>query len=527
MSITTNMTTNLQISTVHNILLYDGIYDSDDTVSSDNTQEIEDVLEEDKDFIIQNLLKVLDKYVKENIKTMMDKKYKYIWREYLTTYTERYLKQLILTVSSITDIYDGSFDGLSEYVDTLVNEVLYYHEFMVPPRSSGSTHVAFYQTEEYKKDISRRIDIIREKDKLCAEQRTPLWYEQRYNKLSASSAWKVLGTQSSKNSIILQKCRPLDVTSKMSGSINTPFHWGHKFEPISQMYYEYLYGVKVEEFGCIPHNTIEYLGASPDGIVTGPYDNERYGRMLEIKNVVSRVIDGIPKKEYWVQMQMQMECCDLEECDFLECQFKLYETQDDFEKDGTFQRTANGSYKGVIIMFNKDETPFYEYSPFNCDYETFVKWEEKVMEKNKDVAWIENQYWYLPTVSCVLVKRNPDWFECVKTEFEDVWNTILHERVNGYSHREPKRRTRKLSEVDDNDKLTINVIKKDDGMTGVDALFDICNVEEQSKILDNIYGATEDNTKIDTDTTEIKHKSKSSRKSKTNTKTLVIHIDDL
>jgi hypothetical protein len=40
--------------------------------------------------------------------------------------------------------------------------------------------------------------------------------------------------------------------------------------------------------------------------------------MLEIKNVVSREITGIPKPEYYVQMQLQMEVCDLEECDFLE-----------------------------------------------------------------------------------------------------------------------------------------------------------------------------------------------------------------
>ena len=29
--------------------------------------------------------------------------------------------------------------------------------------------------------------------------------------------------------------------------------------------------------------------------------------MLEIKNPVSREITGIPKEEYWIQMQLQME----------------------------------------------------------------------------------------------------------------------------------------------------------------------------------------------------------------------------
>ena len=58
--------------------------------------------------------------------------------------------------------------------------------------------------------------------------------------------------------------------------------------------------------------------------------NDRYGRMLEIKNIVNRDITGIPKKAYWVQMQLQMEVCDLEECDFLETRFKEYDNEQAF-----------------------------------------------------------------------------------------------------------------------------------------------------------------------------------------------------
>ena len=83
------------------------------------------------------------------------------------------------------------------------------------------------------------------------------------------------------------------------------------------MYYEKTYNTTVGDFGCISHTDYEYIAASPDGINiddTSPL----YGRMLEIKNTVSRVITGIPKLEYWIQMQIQMEVCDLNECDFLE-----------------------------------------------------------------------------------------------------------------------------------------------------------------------------------------------------------------
>ena len=45
-----------------------------------------------------------------------------------------------------------------------------------------------------------------------------------------------------------------------------------------------------------------HLGASPDGINTDK-TSQLYGRMLEIKNIVNREINGIPKSEYWIQMQ--------------------------------------------------------------------------------------------------------------------------------------------------------------------------------------------------------------------------------
>ena len=44
------------------------------------------------------------------------------------------------------------------------------------------------------------------------------------------------------------------------------------------------------------------------------------------KNPTTRKLSGTPKKEYWIQMQLQMEVWDLDECDFLETVFKEYET---------------------------------------------------------------------------------------------------------------------------------------------------------------------------------------------------------
>jgi hypothetical protein len=45
---------------------------------------------------------------------------------------------------------------------------------------------------------------------------------------------------------------------------------------------------------------------------------------------VNREITGIPLEAYWIQMQVQMEVCDLDECDFFETQFKEFDTSEEF-----------------------------------------------------------------------------------------------------------------------------------------------------------------------------------------------------
>ena len=68
--------------------------------------------------------------------------------------------------------------------------------------------------------------------------------------------------------------------------------------------------------GLIIHNQYKHIGASPDGI-------SDLGIMLEIKCPFKRKIDGAIPEQYWMQIQGQLEVCDLEECDYLEC--KLWE----------------------------------------------------------------------------------------------------------------------------------------------------------------------------------------------------------
>jgi hypothetical protein len=242
-------------------------------------------------------------------------------------------------------------------------------------------------------------------------------------------------------------------------------HWGQKYEPVSVMVYENMYNTMVEDFGCIQHPCCKCIGASPDGInvdKTSPI----YGRMLEIKNIVNRDITGIPLKAYWIQMQVQMETCDLDTCDFLETRFKEYENENEFYSESTDLK------RGVILHFidkisNDTQTysgaPHYEYMPFDIELskETIDKWiSDRKSSLENSHSLYETLFWKLPEWSCVLVERNRTWFQKARPFIEDTWKTIVKERELGYTHRAPVKRIVKkdvmVGTVDDTNSKTIS-----------------------------------------------------------------------
>ena len=339
---------------------------------------------------------------------------------------------------------------LTETEELILNCIDFYDEHISITRSIRETTTTAYEyvTED-------KIDLIR--SYYQPPQKSEAWYNYRNQLITASSAWKLLHTEASKNDYIYNKCKPFNLAKYKTVNIYSPFHWGNKYEDVSVSLYEHLYNVKVEDFGCIKHPKYEYIGASPDGIVVS--ENKR-GCMLEIKNIVNRDITGIPKKEYWIQTQLQMETCDLNDCDFLECRFKEYENDDEFKNDGTFSKTKEGHYKGVMVQFFDGLNPLYEYAPFMCDETSFNSWNLSILEKNKDITWIKNIYWYLPEYSCVHIKRNKLWFDSILPILADSWRIIQKEKKEGYEHRKPKQRVKTKKSNEDNILFSLDTIKQ-------------------------------------------------------------------
>ena len=100
------------------------------------------------------------------------------------------------------------------------------------------------------------------------------------------------------------------------------------------------------------------------------------------------------------------------------------------------------------MLFMKDSKPYYEYPPINLTEEDFLKWESEIMEKNNDLLWVKNIYWYLHTFSCVLVLRNKPWFKEIIGDIKNIWNIIEKERIHGYEHRAPKKKTKSFDDKD-------------------------------------------------------------------------------
>lgn len=425
----------------------DSEYSDSETVTTTESISFIDSLQENEIYDLETTItQLMDEYLNtsEFLKIAKPDFHKKMMDEITTTMYDTLLDSNICKEDSFEDLY--------EFVDSL--SVITYDINCIPPRSE----------EHNEKNLTKEeINILQQKIENLINikqppQKSKEWYEFRHNLISASNIYKVFGSDSKKNELIYEKCKPVESVDYSSFYVNTesPLHWGNKYEPLTVMMYEKKYNTKIMDFGCIPHPKHSFIGASPDGI-NCELNSPLYGRMVEIKNIVNREIDGIPSEAYWTQMQIQMETCDLDECDFIETRFKQYANSNEFWED-------NNPDRGVILYFvRRDSTPcppLYKYMPLDIElnHDSIDTWIFNTRNEVKD-EWIlfETHYWYLDEISCVLVKRNRKWFEMALPKIEETWNTILEERISGYEHRSPKKRIKTEVLEDENGKHIKNI----------------------------------------------------------------------
>lgn len=176
-----------------------------------------------------------------------------------------------------------------------------------------------YPTDEPIKDVLHpSIAYLNTID--VPEQRTPAWYEARKGKLTASDVNTALGENpyKSREQLLLEKA---GMPNEFKGNAATAH--GQKYEDEACKLYEKRFGRKVYEYGLLPHPTLNYLAASPDGVT-----NE--GELIEIKCPYGRKITPTVPPYYYGQIQLGMHVTGTEKCHFIQYRPSLNELPEEF-----------------------------------------------------------------------------------------------------------------------------------------------------------------------------------------------------
>ena len=303
------------------------------------------------------------------------------------------------------------------------------------------------------------VELMRKKQ---YAQRTSEWYKIRTALVTASSAASLLvknkktcesyvkeygledifdynnrccNPYSNKKQYFLDKCKQ----GTFKGNIAT--YWGQKYEPVVTDIYSKETNKNVLEFGLLIHEEFKFLGASPDGITED-------GVMIEIKCPYRRKITGIPPFYYWIQVQLQMEVCDLEVCDFVEYEFVEFHTEQEFLDDDTLEADIHN--KGLFIQVDKKTDRFIPCDPSESQYvypekqfidnvEDLKKWAgiqleklPKMIDEKYSGYFFEFKvvYWKAVNKSIVRIKRDRQWFDNVKSDLQEGHDKILYYQKN-------------------------------------------------------------------------------------------------
>ena len=148
------------------------------------------------------------------------------------------------------------------------------------------------------------------------------WFYQRLGKVTASRVADVIaktktGYSASRDNYMAQLVGERLTFTKQESYTNAAMQWGTDQEPFARAAYEAAQGVMVEEVGFVRHPTIEWAGASPDGLVGGEGEG-----LVEIKcpNTLTMIETLLSQKvpgKYFTQMQFQLACTGRKWCDYV------------------------------------------------------------------------------------------------------------------------------------------------------------------------------------------------------------------
>lgn len=263
------------------------------------------------------------------------------------------------------------------------------------------------------------------------DQRTDAWHTKRGMMLTASEIWKGLkdASPASRHELIMSKLIP---RSFSEGPGARALVWGTRFEPIAKSIYCKMQGnIEIVDTSCVPHPNCNFLGASPDGIIiTKDVEDFRYGKLVEFKCPISRIFSNetpIPNA-YYHQMQLQMECTELDQCEYIEMGFK------DMSYSPWMDSTVE--FKSFFAVSDDDKEVLYKDIDDTRDVPT---WRREVLKEDGD-RW-NIVYWVLNTWRAKTVDHDKNWFVNNIESLTSVWDEVTLHRNNSTLPDHPKEKT--------------------------------------------------------------------------------------
>jgi putative phage-type endonuclease len=274
----------------------------------------------------------------------------------------------------------------------------------------------------HKKTVEERYALVESiKRRPQIEQRTEEWYANFSKVLTASEFSNLFSSPKKWSDFVMAKARPsrderprrlAQPTDEM-----TAIAWGIRFEPVVKQILEAKDKCRIYESGRLQHPTNPFLAASPDGIIESSTHPRQVGRLVEIKCPYSRAIGGEIPFEYWIQMQIQMEVTDIDECEYVEVEILSERPKDTVDLSGC-------SFKGQLYLIKQiveEDAPFeykYMYGEIGS---TVVPSVPEGYELQETIPW------GLKKMHRKIVHRDRAWFESTKSWQNAFWADV--ERV--------------------------------------------------------------------------------------------------
>ena len=249
---------------------------------------------------------------------------------------------------------------------------------------------------------------------IVQQQKSAEWYTKRHEMLSSSEVASVLGYNANETRAQILRRKQAEYTVPLgtnnSHNLSVGIQWGEKYENIARNIYEIIHATSmVQTAGLIQHKWHKWLCTSPDGIIVLDSGNrsqrKKTLKLLEIKCPFRRLIsnsndvNNIPF-HYWIQVQCQMEICDIDSVDFMECKFNEID-EDEYNKSICEHKGAHPEFTDV--------------------------------------------YWELENYNIQTVQRDKKWFARHLKQLQTFWNELNEARQN-YSINTSRKRKNTFNE---------------------------------------------------------------------------------